>query len=71
MHLYALTEPTPGATKKIDELRTQKDEEDFIVQTDAGLKKANADKARIRALMNPCGFWKKLFGRCSPAGGGT
>lgn len=60
----ALTEPTVCQAKKIEDLRTQKDEEDFIVHCDAALKKANADKARIRKLVQPCSFWAKVFGQC-------
>ena len=44
----------------IDELRTQQDEETFIIEADAAWKKANADKARIRALLAPKSFWQRV-----------
>lgn len=65
-NILALTEPTPGPGKKIEELETQGDEETFIVEADAGLKKANADKLRIRALVTggkPKKWWKKILER--------
>lgn len=65
-NLLALTEPTPGPTKAIDELKTEGDERDFVIQSNAALHKANADKARIRALVVPKpSLWQRfrnLFG---------
>ena len=60
--LMALTEPTPGPTKAIDELRTEGDEVVFIIESNAALHKANADKARIRELTRPKTVWERIKG---------
>lgn len=56
----ALTEPSPGCVLKIDEVRTTGEALDCYVAENAGLKKANADKARIRELIQPKSLWQKL-----------
>ena len=51
--LEALTEQTQGTSKKIEELRTEEDETEFILEADAALKMCLADKGRIRELWAP------------------
>lgn len=51
MDLRALTEPTVSGAKAIEDLETERDEQSFIILTDAALKRSNADKLRIRELV--------------------
>jgi hypothetical protein len=73
--VLALTEPAKGTTKKIEELRSEGDEQQFIVEANATMAKDRQDKLRLREyLMRETGSWlarikKRLWGG-GPAGGG-
>jgi hypothetical protein len=69
-NILALTEPAPRPSKAIDELRTEEDESQFVIEADATMAKDEAQFARLRAYLTqkPRTWWQKMFGR--PAGGG-
>lgn len=69
-NILALTEPAPRPSKAIDELRTEEDETDFVIQADAAMAKDAEQFAQLRAYLTKKQqtLWQKLFGR--PAGGG-
>jgi hypothetical protein len=72
--ILALTEPAPRPSKEITELRTEEDEQQFIVESNATMAKDEDKFARLRAylLREPASTWQRLkdkvFG--GPAGGG-
>lgn len=69
----ALTEPNQKTTKDITELRTEGDEQTYIVEAHARMTKDDDDKARIRALFAEDQSWWARFKamlRGGPAGGG-
>lgn len=70
--MQALTTPAPRPTLKIDELRTEGDEQQYIIQAAAAMAKDEGTFQRLRELLaDDPGFWQRLkaaFG--APAGGG-
>lgn len=70
--IKALTTPAPRPTKKIDELRTERDEQDFIIESNAAMAKDEGTFQRLRELLEGEPTWwekiKRYFG--GPAGGG-
>jgi hypothetical protein len=57
--IRALTEPSPGCD--LTTVTTNNDLQDCAVRNRVGLKKANADKARIRELVYPTPWYKRWF----------
>lgn len=63
--------PAKGTTKKITELRTEGDEQQYIVEAHAKMAKDDENFARLREYLTrkPKRWWQRLWGG-GPAGGG-
>ena len=59
--IRALTEPSPGCD--LTTITTHGELETCAAKNRVGLKKANADKARIRELVYPKPWYKRLFNK--------
>ena len=72
-NVKALTTPAPRPTKAITELRTEGDEQEYIVQAAAAMAKDESTFRRLREFLEgePT-FWQRIknFFGGSPAGGG-
>lgn len=70
--IKALTTPAPRPTKPIQDLRTERDEQDYILEAHAAMAKDERTFQRLRELFESDPTWwervKAFFG--GPAGGG-